>query len=205
MIDNAKVISPINWVVIKKMAEVWQVVGWGMPVLVVATASDIKVIITIWDEVKQNTFIWDKVKVEIEWHDKQVEWIITNILPTLDPITKKTQVEIKIKNDDNKIKIWSYAKVYLADSKASEKTGLIIPNKAIVSDMLIPGVYILEEQQEKCIWDAKCVSAKLKKAKFTNIKIVKQNDDFSLIEWLKLWDKIITDWKENVFDGEILE
>jgi hypothetical protein len=106
MIDNAKVISPINWVVIKKMAEVWQVVGWGMPVLVVATASDIKVIITIWDEVKQNTFIWDKVKVEIEWHDKQVEWIITNILPTLDPITKKTQVEIKIKNDDNKIKIW---------------------------------------------------------------------------------------------------
>jgi hypothetical protein len=190
MIDNAKVISPINWVVIKKMAEVWQVVGWGMPVLVVATASDIKVIITIWDEVKQNTFIWDKVKVEIEWHDKQVEWIITNILPTLDPITKKTQVEIKIKNDDNKIKIWSYAKVYLADSKASEKTGLIIPNKAIVSDMLIPGVYIL--------WNDK-------KAKFTNIKIVKQNDNFSLIEWLKLWDKIITDGKENVFDGEILE
>jgi hypothetical protein len=187
------------------MAEVWQVVGWGMPVLVVATASDIKVMISIPDDVKQNTFIWDTVKVEIEWHDKQLDWIITNILPTLDPVTKKTQVEIKIKNDDNKIKIWSYAKVYLADSKTTAKTGLIIPNKAIVSDMLIPGVYILEEQQEKCIWDAKCVSAKLKKAKFINIKIVKQNDNFSLIEWLKLWDKIITDGKENVFDGEILE
>ncbi len=205
MIDNAKVISPISWTVIKKMAEVWQVVWWGMPIIVVATDTDIKVMISIPDDIKQNVSIWNTVKVEIEWHDKQVEWTITNILPTLDPITKKTQVEIKISNPDNKIKIWSYVKVYLADSKTDAKTGLIIPNKAIVSDMLVPGVYIIEEQQEKCIWDAKCVSAKLKKAKFVNIKIVKQNDNFSLIEWLKLWDKIITDWKENISDGEILE
>ncbi|MDD5213190.1 MAG: efflux RND transporter periplasmic adaptor subunit [Candidatus Gracilibacteria bacterium] len=190
MIDNAKVISPINGVVIKKMAEVGQVVGGGMPLLVVATDSDIKIMISIPDDVKQNTFIGDKVKVEIEGHDKQVDGIITNILPTLDPVTKKTQVEIKVLNPENKIKIGSYAKVYLADSKASEKTGLVIPNKAIVSDMLIPGVYILTAD---------------KKAKFTNIKILKQNDNFSLIEGLKLGDKIITDGKENVFDGEILQ
>lgn len=190
MIDNAKVISPIFWVVTKKMSEVWQVVWAGIPVLIVATANDIKVSVSIPDDVKQNTFIWDIVSVEIEWQNKQVDWIVSNILPTLDTVTKKTLVEIKIKNDDNKIKIGSYAKVYFADSTKTSKTGLIIPNKAIVSDMLLPGVYILTSD---------------KKSKFVNIKILKQNDNFSLIEWLKIWDKIITDWKENIFDGENLE
>lgn len=190
MIDNSKIISPINWIVIKKMAELWQVVWWAMPVLVVATNSDIKILISIPDEVKQNTFIWDKVNVEIEWHDKQVEWFISNILPTLDPVTKKNQVEIKISNPDNKIKIWSYSKVYFKNSQNKDKKGLIITNKAIVSDLLIPWVYVL--------WNDK-------KVKLVNIKILKQNDNFSLIEWLKFWDKIITAGKENIFDWEILE
>lgn len=207
MIDNAKVISPISWVIIKKMSEVWQVVWWGMPVIVVATNSDIKVMISIPDEVKQNTFIWDKLSVEIEWQDKQVEWIITNILPTLDPITKKTQVEIKISNPDNKIKIGSYVKVYLSDSKTSAKLGLIIPNKAIVSDMLVPGVYIIVTEQSDCndSTSENCIPKEVKKAKFVNIKIIKQNDNFSLIEWLKLGDKIITSGKENIFDWESLD
>lgn len=190
MIDNSKIISPINWIVIKKKAELWQVVWWAMPVLVVATNSDIKILISIPDEVKQNTFIWDKVNVEIEWHDKQVEWFISNILPTLDPVTKKNQVEIKISNPDNKIKIWSYSKVYFKNSQNKDKKGLIITNKAIVSDLLIPWVYVL--------WNDK-------KVKLVNIKILKQNDNFSLIEWLKFWDKIITAGKENIFDWEILE
>lgn len=190
MIDNSKIISPINWIVIKKMAELGQVVWWAMPVLVVATNSDIKILISIPDEVKQNTFIWDKVNVEIEWHDKQVEWFVSNILPTLDPVTKKNQVEIKISNPDNKIKIWSYSKVYFKNSQNKDKKGLIITNKAIVSDLLIPWVYVL--------WNDK-------KVKLVNIKILKQNDNFSLIEWLKFWDKIITAGKENIFDWEILE
>lgn len=190
MIDNSKIISPINWIVIKKMAELGQVVWWAMPVLVVATNSDIKILISIPDEVKQNTFIWDKVNVEIEWHDKQVEWFISNILPTLDPVTKKNQVEIKISNPENKIKIWSYSKVYFKNSQNKDKKGLIITNKAIVSDLLIPWVYVL--------WNDK-------KVKLVNIKILKQNDNFSLIEWLKFWDKIITAGKENIFDWEILE
>ncbi|MDD4151555.1 MAG: hypothetical protein PHR68_02995, partial [Candidatus Gracilibacteria bacterium] len=81
----------------------------------------------------------------------------------------------------------------------------IIPNKAILSDMLVAGVYKIEEQAEKCIGDTKCVSSKMKIAKFTNIKIIKQNDNFSLIEGLNIGDEIITDGKENISDGEILE
>lgn len=205
MIDNSKVTSPISWTIIKKLAEVWQVVWAWTPIITVATTSDIKVIVSVTDDIKEKLLIWEKVLVEIEWEDKQLEWNITNILPTLDQATKKTQVEIKISNPENKIKIGSYTKVYFSNENKQESKWLIIPNKAILSDMLIAWVYKIEIQTEKCIWDTKCVSAKMKIAKFTNIKTIKQNDNFSLIEWLNIWDEIITDWKENINDGEILE
>lgn len=205
MIDNSKVTSPISWTIIKKLAEVWQVVWAWTPIITVATTSDIKVIVSVTDDIKEKLLIWEKVLVEIEWEDKQLEWNITNILPTLDQATKKTQVEIKISNPENKIKIWSYTKVYFSNENKQETKWLIIPNKAILSDMLIAWIYKIETQAEKCIWDTKCVSSKMKIAKFTNIKIIKQNDNFSLIEWLNIWDEIITDWKENISDWEILE
>ncbi|MDD4151718.1 MAG: efflux RND transporter periplasmic adaptor subunit, partial [Candidatus Gracilibacteria bacterium] len=165
MIDNSKVTSPISGTIIKKLAEVGQVVGAGTPILTVATTNDIKVIVSVTDDIKEKLLIGDKVSVEIDGFDKQLEGNITNILPTLDQATKKTQIEIKISNPENKIKIGSYTKVYFSDENKQETKGLIIPNKAILSDMLVAGVYKIEEQAEKCIGDTKCVSSKMKIAK----------------------------------------
>ena len=53
---------------------------------------------------------------------------------------------------------------------------------------MIPQVYILENG----------------KTKLTPIEIVKQNDNFSQITWVNVWDIIVTDGKENITDGEIL-
>jgi len=188
MIENSKIISPISWIVVKKMAEVWQVVWWWTPVIVVASNNDIKVVAYIEDEIKQKLFPWNEVKVEIEWIKEIKNWIITNILPTLDPITKKTWIEIKIINKDNLIKIWSYTKVFF-DTILNKDNEIIIPNNAIVSNYLIPWVYVLKDN----------------KAIFIKIEIIKSSDNFSSIKWLNIWEKIITDWKENIFDGEILK
>jgi hypothetical protein len=43
-----------------------------------------------------------------------------------------------------------------------------------------------------------------KKAHFKNIKILKMGQYFSEVEWLNPWEKVITDWKENIFDWEEL-
>lgn len=185
MIQNSKVYSSISWVVTKKMAEVWQVIWWGMPILIVSDDKNIKIELLIDDNV--NPKINQEVKVKIEWVDEIKTWIITKILPSRDEITKKIQVEIKIDNSKKDIKLWSFSKVYF-DTKNNENTWIIIPNSSIISKFMIPGVYVLD-------WT---------KAKFKNIKIIKQNDDFSEITWLEVWEIIITNWKENIYDWEDL-
>jgi hypothetical protein len=54
---------------------------------------------------------------------------------------------------------------------------------------MIPWVYVLEN------WIVK----------FKNIEILKQNDSFSSVKWLEVWETIILDGKENIWDGEELE
>lgn len=185
MIWNSKVYSPISWVVIKKLAEVWQVTWWGMPILIVADPTNLKVVISVWEEVANNLSVWDTAKLELDWLSKQLNWEVFKVLPTRDQITKKVWVEIKLVDDFKDIKIWTYTKVYFS---SNWEEWLVIPNNAIVSKFMIPWVYVLEDN----------------KAKFKNIEIFSQNDNFSMIKGLNIWDTLIVDWKENVYDWEEL-
>jgi hypothetical protein len=66
---------------------------------------------------------------------------------------------------------------------------IIIPNSAILSKYMIPQVFVLEN------WVAK----------LRDIQIIKQNDNFSQVIWVNVWEVIITEGKENIYDGEILK
>lgn len=184
MIENSKVYSPISWVITKKLAEIWQVTWWWIPILVISDDSEIKIELLISDDI--NIEVWQEVKAEIEWISEIKTWVISKILPDRDVITKKIKVEIKIDNSKKDIKLWSFSKVYF-DIK-NEDIWMIIPNSAIISKFMIPWVYVLKDS----------------KAQFKNIEILKQNDNFSEILWLNFWDEIITNWKENIYDWETL-
>lgn len=186
MIENWKIISLIKWIVTKKLNEVWNTIWAWMPILVVSSDDKIKIEIQLNEDVLNKVILLDKVKVEIEWVSEIKTWIITKILPVRDMITKKSSVEITLDNSKKDIKIGSFSKVYF-DIK-NENNWLIIPNFAIVSKYMIPQVFVIEN----------------KKAILKNIKIIKQNDNFSQIEWLNLNELIITEWKENLFDWEDL-
>jgi hypothetical protein len=185
MINNGKIISPINWIIIDKLSEKWEIVGMWTPIITVATNDKIKVLIWIWDELKEKLNLWDNVNIELTEENKQVIWTIKKILPTKNQTTKKIWIEISIDNKNRDIKIWSMAKVYFEDISDS---WLIIPNKAIISKFMITWVMVKQ-------WNL---------AKFREIKIIKQNDSFSLVEELKLSEEIIIEWQENIYDGEVI-
>ncbi len=183
MISNSKIISPVTWVITNKLAEVWQVVWWWMPVLIVSNESDLKIKIWVDDDTLESINVWDTVKIEAENNDKQINWTVKNIYPSKDYITKKNIVEVSL--DDN-IKIWTIVSVYF--EQKTENTSIIISNSAIIQKFMLPWVYVLED------W----------KAIFKNIEILEQNDNFSKVSWLKAWEIIITSWKENIYDWEKL-
>lgn len=184
MIDSWEIRSPISWVITIKAVEIWQVVWWWMPLLVVADDQNLKLDISVSEEVLWNISLWQDVLLEVDWFDKQVKSKVSMIYPSKDLITKNTKIEIAFKNKD-KLKIWSYTKVYL--SNVINFDSILIPNNSIVSKFMIPWVYVLNNE-----W----------KVEFKNIEIIKANDKFSSISWLKVGDIIITEWKDNLYDGE---
>lgn len=184
MINSSEIRSPISWVIVSKNVELWQVIWWWMPVFVMADEKNMKLNILVEDSVLQNIALWQDILLDVEWYEKQVKAKISMIYPSKDLITKKTKVEISFKNTFN-LKIWTYTKVFL--SNISDFDSLLIPNSAIVSKYMIPWVYIL--------WDDWVLT-------FKKIEIIKSNDKFSNITWLKSGDIIITEWKDNFYDQE---
>jgi len=184
MIDSWEIRSPISWVITIRAVEIWQVVWWWMPLLVVADDQNLKLDISVSEEVLWNISLWQDVLLEVDWFDKQVKSKVSMIYPAKDLITKNTKIEIAFENKD-KLKIGSYTKVYL--SNIINFDSILIPNNSIVSKFMIPWVYILNNE-----W----------KVEFKNIEIIKSNDKFSSISWLKVGDIIITEWKDNLYDGE---
>ena len=189
-INNSVIRAPISWVVTKKFVEIWQVIVPSMPIIEISDNRDIKVVFEIPDNILSKIKQWDKVNISIEWTDWFKEWIIKTIFPIKNEITKKTKIEISLLDPKNII-IWSIAKLYINDQSTS---WIFIQNKSIIEKYMIPWVYTIKT------WDKK-----KKTIEFKQIKILKQNNEFSLVEWLNPWEEIITDWKENLFDGEVLE
>ena len=186
MINNWKIISPINWIITSKKAELWQVVWWGIPLLSISNEDNLELNISVSEELSNKIKLLDEVFIEIEWLSNQTIWTVTNIWLSKDLITKKVWIEISLENIWKKIQIWSYAKVIFKNIWDNE--WIIITNSAIISKFMIPWVYLLKD------WIVK----------FKNIEILKQNDSLSEIKWLNVWDIIIIDWKENIWDSENL-
>lgn len=187
MIENGKVISLIDGIITKKLEEVGNVIGWWMPIFIASSNEKIKIEVWLPEEILQKISLWDEVKIEIDWVKELQTGIITKILPTRDQITKKTLVEITLENKNGQIKLWSYSKVYF-DTQIENDDSIIIPNSAIISKFMIPGVYVIQENT----------------VQFKNIEIIKIGKKYSHISGLKIWEMIITEGKENIYDGEIL-
>ncbi len=188
MIQNTKIYAPFSGVISNKVAIEWQVVWAWTPILYLSDSSDVKAVVNVWENIIDSLSLWDSVNVKVDWLSDIFTFEVSKIYPTKDEITKKTSVEVSYNNDLKDIKVWSYSKVYF-DVSNKDKQWLLIPNESIVSKYMLPWVYLLDSD-----WVAR----------FKKIEILNQNDDFSQITWLSLWDTVITYWKSNVYDWEIL-
>lgn len=189
-ISNSVIRAPISWVITKKFVEIWQVIVPSMPIVELSKENDLKITFELPDNTISKIKLWDKVNISIEWTDWFKDWIIKTIFPIKNEITKKTKIEISLLDSKNII-IWSIAKLYVNDKS---QNWIFIKNNSIIEKYMIPWVYVIKTDKKP--W---------KIIEFRQIKILKQNNEFSLVEWLQAWEEIITDWKENLFDGESLE
>lgn len=190
IINNGNIISPIDGIILSKYFEIWQIILNWNPVVKIWNNSELVVKVWINNDLYKNISIWDKILLHIDWSNSDVFWYISKIYPFKDLYNKKHIVEISINNIDKKINIWSYVDVFFQNKTELKNLDTnLISNKSIVSKYMLPGVYVLKK------WYAV----------FTYIDIIKQNELFSEIKWLNTGDIIIINWKENIWDWELLK
>lgn len=182
-INNASLYSPISWIITKKYFEVWEVLSLNSPIYSIADDSFIKLEISLSDENVEDIKIWNSLIVQEGY--KTYEAKVYNISKSKDNLTKKINLELHIENKDRLIKIGDNLKVFLWKNS---DYWIVIPNKSIVSKYIKTWVFL------KIDW----------KSIFKEIDILKENDDFSMVSWLSLWDEIIVEWQDNLYDWEEL-
>ncbi len=191
-LDNTKIISSLNGVVTKKFWEVGQVVWAGVPLYVVANDDNLKLKVSVPEESLKNIVLGEVVKISLEEQKKEVSGKVAKILPTIDAITKTWIVEIEIQNKEHTIKIGSYAKAYfthITPENLKKELGILIPNSSIIADLWVPWVYVIQNNI----------------AQFKNIEIIETGKEKTQVKWLKPWEIVITEGKENISDGEKLK
>lgn len=185
LIKDTQIISPIDWIIIQKFAEVWEVISPWVNIYKIADNSKIKLKVSIPYLLSDKLNLWKKVTIKLEWKNKQYIWFISNIPLSNDVQSKKTIIEVIIWNKNKEIKIWTMANVYFWEKSIS---WIIVPNNAIISKYMTTWIMVKD-------WNI---------AIFKEIKILNTDNNFSIVSWISALDEILIEWQENIWDGEVL-
>lgn len=177
--------APFDGIVLDKLVDKATVVWAGNPVLAI-TSSDKILIKTYLDNSLYNKKVWDSVKLFNPKNKQETDWVISLLDLNKDLIKAKNYIEIEL--SWTWLIIWDRTSLLLSQDNKIKKS-ILIPSSAVIYKYSQPWVLILEN----------------KIAKFKFIKVTWNDEEFTSIEWLETWEKVITEGKDNIIDWEELK
>ncbi|MFN4147303.1 MAG: efflux RND transporter periplasmic adaptor subunit [Runella sp.] len=190
----AKIVSPINGVVVRKLANEGELIGPGNPVLFLNSSSSTDWVVRIgvsdkdWARLK----LGDKASVSLDaYPDENFSGTITELAPIADPMNKLYEVEVKITPHSKRLASGMFAKIELRPAQTRNYT--VIPIEAIIEGNGKDAyVFILDSTH--------------KKAKKIPVKIGYIQDDKVLItSGLEGIPQVITSGSAFLAEGSLLK
>ncbi len=175
--------APYDGVILEKYMEEGMVISAGNPLLKISSTDGKMAKIYI-----DNMIYWyseGDILMSIKWEDT-LTGTISLIQWQKDSLHNKNYTEIMMNGD---LSIGEKITIHLKQKKNNLQNWSIIPLSAIINRYGPPGVYILENQT----------------ARFQLIEIISSDLQFAEVLNIPEWVIIITDGKENIYDGEILQ
>lgn len=190
-LDNTSIKAPYSWVITAKNIEVWTLVNPGTPVFSISNEKSKIVKLDLNSDNIKFIKIWQEVLISKSW--LEASWSVSLVSSSADSITKMYKIEVTFDNSklDNVV-LWDYTDVYLKKQSQDNKKFIIIPfTSLITSSSWDFSVFI--------VWSWSVIIAK-------NIKIWDSNShEIVVTDWLKVWDKIVTEWTLNLSEGDVIE
>ena len=193
--EKASIKSPINGIVIKKFLDEGSQVEpsvspmMRVPVIMVANIDTVKVLVNVSEKYLGKLKEKAKAKVKVDaYPDEVFLGEVVRIAPLVDLATRTSEVEIKIPNEEHRLKPGMFARVNLILEK--KENTLVVPNKAV-----------LNENNRKFVFVVNGSIAREREVK-TGIY---QKDSVEIVEGLKETDLVIVEGNYGLKDGTEVE
>ncbi len=145
-IRDARSIAPFDGVIVKKHVEVGDTVQPGQPLLNFADVEYLQVEVDVPARLRPGLREGQMLQAEIEPSNRRVPVRVAQIFPMADP--QRHTVKIKFDLPQGVSEPGMYAKVLIPDQTAPARTSPVIPKSAIRYNGSLPGVYVLNPQNE---------------------------------------------------------
>ena len=180
----AKVTSPIDGVVTKKMKKVAEMALPGYPVVILSDLNSIKAKSFVKEGDIDSLRIGMKADIFVPAIKKHYTATISSIIPSADPMTHSFIIKYTFENKEGLLP-GMYAK---ANIVVSQKEAVLVPFAALTSREGILGVFVNNNGF----------------AKFVPVKQLSQQKDYIAVKGLKGYEKVILYPPANLRDGQQL-
>lgn len=184
---DTKLYSPIDGILLKKMAEVGEITGVGLPLFIVSDIRKIKVNAFIPENELHSVKTGQKARVTVSALNKTCEGKITEVGSAADASSRAFPLKIEVGNPGLLIRPGMIAEVSITDS--SSKKVLTVPADAVLHDF----------NDQSYVFVADTVSNKAYKRTVSPGNIL--NDKIEIIYGLNKNELVITGGRGKLTDG----
>jgi len=184
--ENTVLRSPISGFVTAKNYDNGDMTSPQLPVVVIQQIAPVKAVIGVsaqyYSYLKKGAAATRSVDALGE---ETFSGVVTNIFPTLDPVTHTVSTEIEVANKDLKLRPGMYARVHL---DFGTKEALTVPDKAIVRQAGSGARYVYVFSGGKAVYRA--------------VELGQQQGDlYEVVSGLNAGDQVITSAPSNLKNG----
>ena len=184
--ENTVLRSPISGFVTAKNYDNGDMTSHQLPVVVIQQIAPVKAVIGVSEQYYSYLKKGAAATLSVDaLGEETFSGVVTNIFPTLDPVTHTVSTEIEIANKDLKLRPGMYARVHL---DFGTKEALTVPDKAIVRQAGSGARYVYVFSGGKAVYRA--------------VELGQQQGDlYEVVSGLNAGDQVITSAPSNLKNG----
>ena len=185
-VENTVLRSPISGFVTAKNYDNGDMTSPQLPVVVIQQIAPVKAVIGVSEQYYSYLKKGAAATLSVDaLGEETFSGIVTNIFPTLDPVTHTVSTEIEVANKDLKLRPGMYARVHL---DFGTKEALTVPDKAIVRQAGSGARYVYVFSGGKAVYRA--------------VELGQQQGDlYEVVSGLNAGDQVITSAPSNLKNG----
>ena len=184
--ENTVLRSPISGFVTAKNYDNGDMTSPQLPVIVIQQIAPVKAVIGVSEQYYSYLKKGAAATLSVDaLGEETFSGVVTNIFPTLDPVTHTVSTEIEVANKDLKLRPGMYARVHL---DFGTKEALTVPDKAIVRQAGSGARYVYVFSGGKAVYRA--------------VELGQQQGDlYEVVSGLNAGDQVITSAPSNLKNG----